>query len=701
LPGLLGLGDDGLIPVETSAGRARLAPIFRLAADDLAVASDPRIAAMDIGWAQILLGRRGRLDAIQILLDDPLHPGPVIARLRPLLPADIVISEPGRRGREVDAMLGAFQLNLTALSLVSLLVGMFLIYNAVAATVAGRRVEIGILRALGASRGEIRALFMGSSLLCAVIGILLGFAFAIPLADMLSGSIAQTISSLYALVRIDRLAFSPAQALAAIAVGLGATCLAAWFPADEAAATDPAKVLHPGSAMDTFPPIPPRWLCAGAACIVGAAITSLLALHTGPALLGFVSAFLVVIGFSFAVPWVVRSGGLWSSRMLRHGPETLRLAAQNLVRSGRRNSVTIAALAVAIAMTVGVSVMIFSFRTSVDRWIGRTLRADLFVAPASNDRLGLQAFLDAGIIDWLSSDPRVAALGTYREVDVNGPSGQMRVAVVGGEGRGPIDFMGGGGAAKTLALASPGTIAVSESLSRRLGAVEGGVLDVDTPVGRRSLRVIGVFKDYSRDRGLAMMDRGAFVALWGDPRVHSLSVLLRPGADEPALRRELAGRFGTKQPLSIYSNRALKRRVFEIFDQTFAVTGVLRGISVLVAVVGVFLSLTVLVSERSRDIGVFRAIGASGGQVRAIVLGEAGLIGLLASLVGMASGVCLSLVLTWVINRAFFGWTIDLSLPVGLILATPLWIVPVALAAAWFPASRAAAIPPATALRFE
>jgi len=138
-----------------------------------------------------------------------------------------------------------------------------------------------------------------------------------------------------------------------------------------------------------------------------------------------------------------------------------------------------------------------------------------------------------------------------------------------------------------------------------------------------------------------------------------------------------------------------------IFDQTFAVTSVLRAIAVFVAIAGIVLSLTTLVIEREREIGVLRSQGASPGQIHCLVLTEAGLIGLLASLVGLACGASMAMVLTWVINKAFFRWTIELRYPLELLASTPLWIIPAALAAAWLPALRASRIPPAQAVRFE
>ena len=197
------------------------------------------------------------------------------------------------------------------------------------------------------------------------------------------------------------------------------------------------------------------------------------------------------------------------------------------------------------------------------------------------------------------------------------------------------------------------------------------------------------------------MTRENFNCYWNDQRLHSLSIKLK----NPALAGELAAdfrkAFGAQGEFSIYTNSELRRRVIEIFDQTFAVTSVLRGIAVVVAVAGVFLSLTTLVIEREREIGVLRSQGASRFQVAALILCEAAMVGLLASLVGILCGASMAMILTWVINKAFFGWTIALRYPVDVLLSTPLWIIPAAVLAAWIPARRASLIPPARAIRFE
>jgi putative ABC transport system permease protein len=658
---------------------------------------------MDIGWAQELLGTAGRLDSVQILLAEDADPSTVTAAARDLVPADVVVAAPQQRSEQIGKMLASFQLNLTALSLVSLLVGMFLIYNTVSAAVVRGRREIGILRAIGTSRREIRALFLGEALVFGIPGIILGILAAFPLAGLLVGAVGETISSLYVLVSIEKLAVTPWQIAAAALAGLASVLAAAWIPSGEATKVQVTRALHLGTAMEHYATIPNRWLVYGLVSLVIAFAASWFALHTGPALLGFAAAFLVIIGFAFLVPAATTVVGRVISPLVSLLPRgtAWRLAARNLVRAMHRNSLTTAALMAAIAMTVGVSVMIYSFRASVDTWINRTIQADLFVTLAANEVTGFQTTIPDEVIAWLENHPLVQSVDTLHEKRIPFRGEEVFLAVIRGRMRGELEFTGGDSERKAQLLRSPGHVAVSESFARRHKAAEGDTIELAAPSGPQTFRIAGIYLDYTRDQGVILMDRDNYLAHWPAVGAHSSGVHLHDPNKAEILGAELRKKFGKDTEYAIYSNASLRQRIFEIFDQTFAVTYVLRTISVIVAVLGVSLTLTTLVTEREREIGIMRAVGSSSGQVRRAFLAESALIGFLASLVGLAAGACLAMVLTWVINLAFFGWTVQLRYPWDLMAWTPVWIIAAAAVAGLLPAARASRIQPATALRSE
>jgi putative ABC transport system permease protein len=517
-----------------------------------------------------------------------------------------------------------------------------------------------------------------------------------PLAAILAAPVSQTVSSLYALVTIERPVLTSGQVLLAFVVGLGASFIAALRPAAEAASCDPALVLRPGSQGDSFSHESRHWGTYGILCLILSVGFSWGALNGGGKFLGFASVAFLTTGFSLLVPAVVK---LFVS--IVHGPGWMvRLAAQHLGRSLHRNAVTIAALAVAVAMTVSVSVMIHSFRGSVTFWLSNTLVADLFIAPAANEITGLQSFLPAAAVEWVRHDPRLKELATFREMPVPWGEKTANLAVSDGSARGVLDFVDKSPDAPAE-FHLPGRVAISESFANRHGTKTGDILNLSSPKGPASFQVVGIVKDFTRDSGLVMIARQNFRHFWNDERLHSLSISLRDPATAAAFAEDFRLAFGREGEFATYTNSDLRRRVMEIFDQTFAVTSVLRAIAVVVAIAGVLLSLTTLVVEREREIGILRSQGASCGQVRGLILSEAAMIGLLSAVVGLMCGASMAVVLTWVINKAFFGWTIELSYPLGVLLSTPLWIIPAALFAAWLPARRASLIPPARALRFE
>ena len=699
----IGLQQGDILRVNAGGRPAELRVRFVLEPDDPTALSDIRSASMDIGWAQELLGTVGRLDSVQLLLTEDADPSTVAAAARALVPADVVVAAPQQRSEQIGKMLASFQLNLTALSLVSLLVGMFLIYNTVSAAVVRGRREIGILRAIGTSRREIRALFLGEALVFGIPGIALGILAAFPLAGLLVGAVGETISSLYVLVSIEKLAVTPWQITAAALAGLASVLAAAWIPSGEATKVQVTRALHLGTAMEHYATIPNRWFFYGLACLVLAFAASWFALHTGPALLGFAAAFLVIIGFAFLVPAATTAAGRLVSPLVNLLPRgtAWRLAVRNLVRAMHRNSLTTAALMAAIAMTVGVSVMIYSFRASVDTWINRTIQADLFVTLAANEVTGFQTTIPDEVIAWLENHPLVESVDTFNEKRVPFRGEEVFLAVIRGRMRGELEFTGGDSEGKAQLLRSPGHVAVSESFARRHKIAEGDAIELAAPGGPQTFRIAGIYLDYTRDQGVILMDRDNYLAHWPAVGAHTSGVHLHDPSQADALGAELRETFGRNTEYAIYSNASLRQRIFEIFDQTFAVTYVLRTISVIVAVLGVSLTLTTLVIEREREIGIMRAIGSSSGQVRRAFLAESALIGVLASVVGLAAGACLAMVLTWVINLAFFGWTVQLRYPWDLMAWTPVWIIAAAAVAGLLPATRAARIQPATALRSE
>jgi putative ABC transport system permease protein len=658
-----------------------------------------QFAIMDIGWAQELLQLQGKLTTVLFRINDPNHPEAVSDQLQRLLPPDVLVQAPEQRSKQVEEMLAGFQLNLTALSMVSLLVGVFLIYNTITASVVRRRSEIGILRALGASKRRIRCLFLSEAALYGVLGGIIGCAGGVLLANFLVRVVSRTVTNLYVLVSIEHFYLPVWQFPYVFLLGMGVVLLGAFIPANAGANLPPLRALNLGILIERSQKPRLLWISLSGASLVLAFGTAQLAL-SGYRPAGFASAFLTLTSFCCLGPQVTHSCGIWIGRIFR--PVFLvRLASQNFIRSSFRHAITVAALASAVAMLISISIMIYSFRKTIDRWLERRLVADLFISPAANEIIGLENFVSKELIQVVKSRPEVEMVDTYRGLTVSMDRIPVSLGVVMGTQRNIPEYLGGKNAEKYQAFRQSDAVSISEPFSRRLRLKEGDSVPIATPTGVHNFHVAGVFYDYTRDSGFMLMQRRTFEKYWHDSRVNSLALYLRPGASVEKVVDAIRKDYPNAQDYSFSSNRDLRRAVVELFDQTFAVTHVLRVIAVLVAVIGIVLNLTVLVNERKREIGMLRAVGVARNQIRGLIIVESQLIGIASLVVGLVAGCALSFVLTEVINKSFFGWTIALQLPWDQILLTPTWLLPVAAFASLLPAGQASAANIIEAIRMD
>jgi putative ABC transport system permease protein len=304
-------------------------------------------------------------------------------------------------------------------------------------------------------------------------------------------------------------------------------------------------------------------------------------------------------------------------------------------------------------------------------------------------------------VQFLQNHPAVETVDTFREMNLPMGDTTAAVAVIRGSERRHFQFVRGNAPEILRRFLAEPCVLVSESFARRRRLREGQSIELTTPEGVRPFPVAGIFYDYSRDQGIVYLSQRSFVQFWHDDRVNGVAVYLKNAGSGQAVTEAFRQQFSHDGQFMVYSNHSLRTRVFEIFDQTFAVTYVLRTIAIVVAITGIFLSLTILIAERSRELAIVRAIGGSRGQIRRLLLWETALLGVLAAVIGVASGLCLALVLTGVINRAFFGWTIQLAFPWRSLALTPLWIFAAAVFAGVLPAWRAGRLVLAESLRNE
>ena len=685
-----------------AGGRPRSLVLLGLVEPDseLEAAGLDGVLVADIATAQEVLGRVGRLSRIDLRLrPEDAGGGEALAGVRALIPDGVQVRDGAARAGVRREMTRAFYLNLHMLSLLALVVGLFIVYNAMTFAVVQRRVLIGTLRAVGVTRREVLAMVIAEAAVLGAAATAVGLPLGIALARHLLGLITRTIDDLYFATAVRDFALAPdALALPAL-LGVGGAVLAALGPALEATHIPPRAALTAshleGRARARAP------LLAGLGVV--AAVAALLCLASGGRGLeaAYAALFLMVVCATLWTP----AATLGASRALEGiaaapggAAGTLGAMAVRGLRTGAsRNAVAVAALMVALATTVGVAVMVASFRASLQDWLDTTLAADVYVGVPGRDSA---AVLPPEVVRGAPRLPGVRAVSASRDVDVSTAFGEVWLKAVSVDGpryRG-LDVVAGGADAAWRALAG-GALLVSEPFAWRHRLAPGASLEIATDSGPRRLPVAGVFRDYGSDRGMLLIGLPAYRQHFRDPGVNGLGLTLADGADAGAVVERLRALAGDREALRVRDQAWIRDASLTIFDRTFAITRVLQWLATGVACVGVLGALMALALERAREMAVLRAQGLTRRELLLMLEVQTGCMGLLAGLLALPLGSALALVLVHVINRRAFGWSMDFHLPPEVLAHTVLVALVAALLAGLYPAWRMAGTPAAVALR--
>jgi putative ABC transport system permease protein len=685
-------------------GRERSAVISGIVqpADDLGSRALADILLCDIATAQELTGRPGRLDRIDLLLpeDEPQ----ALERIRSLLPPSVHISPVQARSGAVQQMTAAFRTNLTALSLLALVVGLFLIYNTMTFSVVQRRALFGTLRCLGVTRREVFLMVVIEAVVAGLAGATAGVALGIALGQGAVRLVTQTINDLYFVVNVQGASLAVSSLVKGAVLGIGATVLAATPPAWEAASVPPRAALsRSGLERKARKAVALAAVGGLASSLLGAA---LLALPGRSLVVSFAGTFGVIVGCAMLAPLATRAfmrgatplaGSLWGA-LGRMGP-------RDVVNSLSRTSVAVAALMVAVSVTIGVSLMVTSFRHTVIAWLAETLQGDVYIASAGAASQSA-ATIDLAAVETAGAWPGVERADVLRAVTVNSPAGPVDIAATDNETL-PLErvFLAVDGSPGALwrRMESPeAAVLVSEPLANRLNLPRrGGIVTLYTDQGPRDFPVAGIFYDYTSSQGIVLMALPIYRELWADEAITAIALRLPSNADVEQTVRDLQDRLGGEQRLIVRSNRTLRQEALTIFDRTFAITGAMQLLATAVAFIGVLSTMLSLQMEKQHELGVLRAVGLTVRQLWGLVLLETGLMGASAGLLAMPTGFALALILVYVINRRSFGWTLQMQVEPGPFILALGVALAAALLAGIYPARRIGRMVTAEALRYE
>ncbi len=657
----------------------------------------------DIASAQEITAMSGNISRIDLILPA----GYDLEKIKAILPQGTALTTPNAENSAINQMTAAFNLNLQALSLLALVVGVFLIYNTVTFSVIQRRPIIGILRSLGATRGQIFTLILGEALLLGIIGTVIGLALGIIMGRASVGLVAKTISDLYFTVNVQAITVAPLTLLKGAAIGVVASIAAALFPSYEATRTPPAGTMRRSDVE------------AGALRLVpltttGALVSNLMGLillrvPTSNLYISFGALFCIVIGSALFTPLVL------IVMMRLASPVTTglfgvlgRMAPRAVTRSLSRTSIAVAALTIAVSVIVGVSVMIGSFRTTVSDWLDTTLGADIFISPPLLTVISATPNTDPKVADLVAAVDGVDHVATVREVSAIAPDYPdlppvNLLAISEDTSGGKRNFIWNsapdGDYRKAL---TDGKIAVSEPFAFHRGiTAEKNTLKLLTDKGEQTFTIVGVYYDYSTDQGAVLMAEPIYRSFFNDPYITNVAAFLKPDVDRGQVINQLQTVALKGYDLRVQSYRDLRAGVFAIFEQAFSITIALQLLATVVAFIGVLSALMSLQLEQTRQYGVMRATGMTPSQLWRYTLIQTGLMGFTAGTLALPIGLALALVLIYVINVRSFGWTMQLHLPPGEFIQAFAVAIIASLAAGIYPAYRLGKLVTSRALRSE
>jgi len=699
-----GLRTESTIQLATAVGGKRFTIRGIMQPRGMAKAFGGNLGVMDIYSAQYVFSRGATFDRVDIALEDGISIDAALAGIREALGPGYRVEPPLRRGKQVESLLAAYASGLFFSSVIALAIGLFLIFNVFSVNVTQRRAQIGVLRALGVTRARIARMFLVESLLMGFAGSLIGIAVGTLMGRGVMAAMAAVIRDTYGVqFQAERLQIDPFWTILSVVAGVLASLLGAYLPARAAARIEPAVALQKGKYQVMYLGENRARRFAGLLLMAGC-----LALGFNPWAKGLGAQVVIYVILFVGLALLVPTFSHLLAALLRRPMGLLfgvegKLASDSLVQAPRRTSATVAALMFSLTFVLVVATFSASFRASLSQWIGSTINPDLFVY--ASDSITVRNFqFPASVGDELRAVPGV------RQVDA------VRLVNIDFEGKSPLlcsiemnqflarsaPVMEEGSVADLLPLmAGKNAVVISNNFSRIHGLRRGDTLSIETPTGRHPFAIAGVNLDYSSDQGSLLMDRATYKRLWRDDRVDVFDLMVAEGFDPEAVKTEIQRRLSGQRNLLILTNRDMRAELTRLTDQYFAFQYVQLLVAVLVAVLGIINSLTVSITERRREIGILRGLGAERFRVRKAILLEAVCIALVASALGIVSGGIMGYYSATSFGASINGWVFPYRFPYDVALLLIPGVVVVALVSAWYPSSLALKTPIVEALAYE
>ncbi len=697
-----GLRVGSHLPLQTADGEKAFVVRGIMRASGLASAFGGNIAIMDVYAAQHMFGRGRTFDRIDLAL----APGTTLAQaeeeLTRLLGSGFDVQPPAGRGRQAEAMVAGYTMMVNISSVFALFIGMFIIYNSFATSVTERRAEIGILRALGATRGQVRGLFLAESMVLGLVGSLVGLVAGALIARGIASAISTLVGELYGVAKqAADVATDPIVMAVAVAIGMLTSVVAAAIPARSAARVDPIQALKKGS----------HQILSAEENRFRLALALVLSVVSIGCVIASESRVLFFAGYACTIAMALLLGPMLTvglTRALRPVLTRIRavegaLAADSIIQAPRRTSGSVAALMLSLALIIAFGGMARGAYGSIVQWLDTTLNPDLFVMPSQRLDVRTTRF-PAAMSPEIAELPGIERVQMFRNNRITFRGKPAMVAAVEMNSvrhtaksepvAGTVDEM------YDKAAAGEGVI-VADIFSQLHDLTLGDTVEIPAPYGTLRLPIVGIIVDFVDQQGTVFVDRSVFLQYWQDDTVSDFRVFLEPGTNIADVRQRIIDRFTGERHVFVLTNEEARQYVLRIADQWFSLMNVQIGIAVLVAILGIVNTLTVSITDRRRELGVLKAVGAQRGQIRGAIWLEAASVAVIGLVLGGVLGAINLYYLLEIVQRDAVGLRLDYQYPISTMLA----LVPIMLAAAFiaalWPSEAAARRSPVEALAYE
>ncbi len=597
------------------------------------------------------------------------------------LPEGLELIDSDQRRDSAANLTAGMRANLTAMSLLSLAVGLFVIYSVLAFLLVQRRRTIGMMRAVGVTEGRVQGLLASETLVLAGLGALGGLVLGTLMASGLLELVRQPVAELYRMVASAGIRPTPLLYFSIWIIAVIMALLSVLGVLREAQRIPPgqlARTVHENRAGTAriWRWLP--WLLLALGLLLILATTSL-----PPVLVGL---FVMLSGCALLAPAIgmqlLRLGAALGRRRL------VGRAIKMLLSSRQRLAPAVSALSLALALSAGVGMMVLGFRATVDDWVARLINADTYLTLSQGQ---LDSSSMARIQDW----PEVEMLTSSRQLSLD--DGSMVV----GYDLNPIAWTGfewldGDGMAQKDRVEAGEAVMVTEPLARRDNLSAGDTLELNTPSGTVSFEVAAVYRDYSTDRGMVAMIGSRFRELWDDDLRDSIGMYLEPGTDHAVLEDRVAELFPSGR---LTTRESVREQTLQVFDRTFRISWALAILVGMIAAIALISALLALGLERGREYATLRALGLSRGGLAGVVLTQTTSLAAIAVIMAIPFSLLIHAVLSLAVQPRAFGWSLELTFPLEpLAVLVPLALLIGALAGA-YPAWKIVQRDPAPLLR--